>query len=126
MLAACGGGDIAVPTGFAQDPIPARFRHVWAEQLVDCPERSSPTRLSIDPSTVNFAVGRFDVLSTREVSESELEINVSALGGPAQRHTLELGDEAQTLVYRSSSTAQTFHRCPDRWEPVQSAAVVDR
>lgn len=126
VLAACGGSDVAVPEGFAQDPIPSRFRHVWAEQLIDCPQRSSPTRLSIDPSTINFAVGRFDVLSTREVGKTELQINVSARGGLAQRHTLELGDEAQTLVYRSPATTQTFHRCPDRGEPVQTAAVVDR
>lgn len=126
VLSACGDAKMAAPPGFAQEPIPASFRHVWAEQLVDCSEPSSPTRLSIDPSTINFAVGRFDVLSIREVSDSEVQINISALGGPPQRHTLELGDEAQTLVYRSPAAAQTFHRCPAGGEPVQSAAVVER
>ncbi len=126
-LAGCGAGEpisLPPPDGFSQDPIPAAFRHVWAREIADCSLRNGLSRMTIDPATISFANGRFDVTSLREIDGAGIEINIRAFSGPQQRHTLELADNAETLIYRGSSDTQTFHRCQRTEEPARTLAVL--
>ena len=96
----------------ALTPIPKPFRHVWAVELADCGNARGATRINIDPSTISFPEGRFDVLSINEAYEGQLLLTVRFAGGPPQKHVLRLSNEWETLSYTGPGLVGTYHRCP--------------
>jgi len=92
-------------------PIPEPFRNIWAEQADDCARPDGPTRVSIDPATVSFREGRFDVVSLNPTGETELLLSVRFAGGPVQTHILKLTNNAETLSYTGPDILRTLHRC---------------
>ena len=92
-------------------PIPEPFRNVWAEQTADCARPDGPTRVSIDPATVSFHEGRFDVVSLNRSGETQLLLGVRFEGGPEQTHILKLSNRAETLSYTGPGILRTLHRC---------------
>lgn len=92
-------------------PIPEPFRNVWAEEVRDCVNLDGPTRVDIDPATVSFREGRFDVISLNESGETQLLLGVRFAGGPEQTHILKLSNRAETLSYTGPGILRTLHRC---------------
>lgn len=92
-------------------PIPEPFRNIWAEQAEDCARLDGPTRVSIDPATVSFREGRFDVVSLNESGAAQLLLGVRFAGGPEQTHILKLSNRAETLSYTGPGILRTLHRC---------------
>ena len=115
---ACGADSPMVassPAGFSSKailtPIPEPFRNIWAEETRDCVNLDGPTRVSIDPATVSFREGRFDVVSLNESGEAQLLLGVRFAGGPEQTHILKLSNRAETLSYTGPGILRTLHRC---------------
>ena len=92
-------------------PIPEPFRNVWAEEAADCASPDGPTRVSVDPATVSFHEGRFDVVSLNESDEAQLLLSVRFQGGPVQTHILKVSDQAETLSYTGPGIMRTLRRC---------------
>lgn len=92
-------------------PIPEPFRNIWAEDASDCERLDGPTRVSIDPATVSFQEGRFDVVSLNKSGKAQLLLGVRFGGGPEQTHILQLSNTAETLSYTGPGIMRTLHRC---------------
>lgn len=92
-------------------PVPAPFRNVWAVNLADCPLPDGKTRISIDPASVSFPGGRFDVLTINHPDRNNLLIDVRLGGGPLQTHILHLSDAMTTLSYTAPGILETYQRC---------------
>lgn len=92
-------------------PVPPAFRKVWAVNLEDCAIPGGKTRISIDPASVSFAEGRFDVLSINQPDEDNLLLDVRLGAGPLQTHVLHLGEAMSTLNYAGPGILQTYQRC---------------
>lgn len=117
MASACGGRlEYPEPERDASldqelTPIPEPFRNVWAVNAEDCPQPDGKTRISIDPGSISFANGRFDVLKINRPDPDSLLIDVRLSGGPMQTHVLHLSDAMSTLSYTGPGILQTYHRC---------------
>ncbi len=92
-------------------PIPAPFRNVWAVNLADCPLPDGKTRISIDPASISFPDGRFDVEKINWPDHDNLMVDVRLGGGPLQTHVLRLSDAMATLSYAAPGILETYHRC---------------
>lgn len=92
-------------------PVPEPFRNVWAVDVKDCPLPDGKTRISIDPASVSFPEGRFDVLTINRPDRDNLMIDVRLGGGPLQTHILHLSDAMSTLSYTGPGILRTYHRC---------------
>ncbi|MDP3492201.1 MAG: hypothetical protein Q8R82_03740 [Hyphomonadaceae bacterium] len=119
-LVACGCGDgSGAPANADAElssrtilrPIPAPFRNVWAVETADCSRIDGPTRVNIDPSTISFHEGRFDVVSLDQSGEEQLLLGVRFEGGPLQTHILKLSNQFETLSYTGPEILRTLHRC---------------
>jgi len=119
LITGC-GNDSKMPSAFRDEltadaaltPIPEPFRNVWAVEIADCDNARGATRINIDPSTISFPEGRFDVLSINEAYEGQLLLTVRFAGGPPQKHVLRLSNEWETLSYTGPGLVGTYHRCP--------------
>ena len=119
LVGGCGSGERTPDdpqAAFTADavlaPIPEPFRNVWAVEIADCSNPNGATRISIDPSTVSFPEGRFDLISLNRNGEDNLLLKVRFAGGPPQTHVLHLSNERETLSYPGPGLLRTFHRCP--------------
>ena len=120
LISGCGNGQATQAElqeeAFTADallaPIPEPFRNVWAVEVADCSNPNGATRISIDPSTVSFPEGRFDLISLNRNGEDDLLLKVRFAGGPPQTHVLHLSNERETLSYTGPGLLRTFHRCP--------------
>lgn len=92
-------------------PVPAPFRNVWAVNLDDCLIPEGKTRISVDPASVSFPGGRFDVLTINQPDRDNLLLDVRLGGGPLQTHILHLSDAMNTLSYTAPGILETYQRC---------------
>ena len=119
LMTGC-GNDKKMPPAFRDEltadavltPIPEPYRNVWAVEIADCDNARGATRINIDPSTISFPEGRFDVLSINEADKGQLLLTVRFAGGPPQKHVLRLSNEWETLSYTGPGLVGTYHRCP--------------
>lgn len=117
MASACGGKlEYPEPVRDATldqvlTPVPEPFRNIWAVNIDDCPLIDGKTRISIDPASISFPEGRFDVVTINRPDKDNLLLDVRLGGGPLQTHILHLSDAMSTLSYTGPGILETYHRC---------------